>query len=140
MCYHYLMNYKISNQWVAGFFDGEGSVSVIRRQRGNFIEHFLSVQLGQQDRTPLDLIHAKFGGSTCDSMTKSGCHRWRIHGKEAELFLKAIRKYSIVKRRQIDLALKIRKLIGKPGHRLNPQIWAKREKLWIELQKVKGKL
>jgi hypothetical protein len=130
---------KISNEWICGFFDGEGSISIVRRKRGNFIEHHLSVQVGQNDKTPLDLIAKLFKGSVCNSKTPSGCWRWRVHGKPAEIFLKAILPFSIVKKKQIELALELRKLIGTPGKRSTPEVWNKKEKIWQKMQIVKGK-
>ena len=129
---------KLSNQWIAGFFDGEGSVSILRRKRGGFIEHMLAIQLGQNDRTPLDMVCAQFEGSVCNSKTPSGCWRWRAHGGTAEKFLKAIRPHSIVKREQISLALELRTLIGAPGRRVLPGVWEQKEAIWKRLQQVKG--
>ena len=121
---------KLSNQWIAGFFDGEGSVSITRRVRGGFIEHCLCVQLGQNDRTPLDMIAKQFTGSVCNSKTPSGCWRWRAHGGAAERFLKAIRPYAIVKHRKVELALALRKLVGSPGKRVGSDVWKKKEWIW----------
>ena len=66
------MSWQISDQWAAGFFDGEGSISVVRRKRGGFIEHHLSVQVGQNDQRPLLAMRDEYGGSQCNSKTPSG--------------------------------------------------------------------
>lgn len=133
------MSWQISDQWAAGFFDGEGSVSVVRRQRGGFIEHHLSVQVGQNDRRPLDAMCAEYRGSTCNTKTPSGCWRWRIHGKSAESFLQRIQPYSIVKAEQIALALELRALVGAPGRRVPPEVWEQKEAIWKRLMVVKGR-
>lgn len=133
------MSWHISDQWTAGFFDGEGSVSILRRKRGGFIEHMLACAIGQNDQRPLLAIQAEYGGSKCDSRTQSGCWRWRIHGGSAERFLIRIRPYSIVKAEQIDLALELRTLVGKPGRRMADGIWEKKEAIWKRLMAVKGK-
>jgi hypothetical protein len=129
------MNTQYSKQWIAGFFDGEGSVSISRRKRGNFIEHHMSVQIGQNDRECLDGIANIYGGT----IHQSGCWRWRCHGTVLERFLKDILPYSIVKRDQIEVALKMRKLIGKPGRRMSDSVFRKKEALWHEMQRIKGK-
>ena len=134
-----MKEWKLTTSWAAGFFDGEGCVSVSRRKRGNFIEHFISVQIGQKDDTPLKAFKLKYGGSQCPSKTPSDCARWRIHGKASERFLKDIYPYTIVKREQIRIVLEIRKLIGKPGHHISKETWDKKERLWHELQREKGK-
>ena len=134
-----MKEWKLTKEWAAGFFDGEGCVSVSRRKRGSFIEHFISVQVGQNDERPLVALREKYGGSQCFSKTPSGCYRWRIHGKEAEVFLTDILPYSLCKREQIRIVLEIRKLIGKPGSRMVRGVFEKKEALWHELQRVKGK-
>lgn len=133
------MGWQISDQWTAGFFDGEGSVSVLRRKRGNFVEHMLACAVGQNDQRPLLAIRNEYGGSQCNSKTPSGCWRWRIHGGAAESFLKRIRPHSIVKADQIDLALELRLLVGKPGQRMAPGVWEQKEAIWKRLMAAKGK-
>jgi hypothetical protein len=133
------MSWQICDQWAAGFFDGEGSISVVRRKRGGFIEHHLSVQVGQNDQRPLIAMRDEYGGSQCNSKTPSGCWRWRIHGVPAGEFLKRIRPYSIVKAEQIDLALELRALVGKPGSRVPQEVWEKKEEIWKRLMAVKGR-
>lgn len=133
------MSWLLSDQWAAGFFDGEGSVSVLRRVRGGFIEHMLAVAVGQNDQRPLLALRDEYGGSQCNSKTPSGCWRWRIHGGQAEAFLRRIRPYSIVKAEQIDLALEIRALVGKPGSRVPLAVWEKKEAIWKRLMAVKGR-
>jgi hypothetical protein len=121
------MSWLLSDQWAAGFFDGEGSVSILRRTRGGFIEHMLAVAVGQNDQRPLLALRDAYGGSQCNSKTPSGCWRWRIHGGAAEAFLRRIRPYSIVKADQIDLALELRALVGAPGQRMKPGVWEQKE-------------
>jgi len=133
------MSWQLSDQWAAGFFDGEGSVSLLRRKRGGFIEHMLAVAVGQNDQRPLLALKAAYGGSQCNSKTPSGCWRWRLHGAEAEAFLRRIRPYSIVKADQIDLALELRALVGKPGQRMAPGVWEQKEAIWNRLMAVKGR-
>ena len=133
-----MKTWKLTTQWAAGFFDGEGCVTVSRRKRGNFIEHFIAVQVGQNDARPLSALRAKYGGSQCLSKTPSGCYRWRIHGLEAERFLQDIFPHTICKREQIRIVLEMRKLIGKPGQRMKSGVFEKKEMLWHELQRAKG--
>jgi hypothetical protein len=133
------VSWKLTDQWVAGFFDGEGCVSIVRRKRGNWIEHHLSVQISQNDQRPLKAIRKRFGGSQCVSMTPSGCWRWRIHGKAADAFLRAIHPFSIVKAEQIRLALVLRSFVGSPSRRSTPELWRKKEAAWKRFRKAKEK-
>lgn len=123
MCWLY------SDKWAAGFFDGEGNVSIFRRQRGRFIEHRVVVQITQNDVRPLHEIRDRFGGTVSRS-TGSRASRWRAGGKAAEDFMLSVRLYYLVKRGEIDVALAIRELIGRPGRRVPPEAWAQREALY----------
>lgn len=123
--------------WAAGFFDGEGCVGIARRVRGNFIEHLVGVQIGQNTRAALDAICARFGGSICKSRTPSGCYRWRAHGGTAERFLRAIRPYLFVKGDEADCALEVRKYVGVPGARSKPGHWDKKEEIWKRFRAIK---
>ncbi len=121
------MSWHYSDQWAAGFFDGEGCVTISRRDRSpGFKEHFLAVQVGQNNKRPLEVLHARFGGC----FTKSGCWRWRCHGSAACRFLQAIGPYSLVKRREVDLALELRALIGIPGRRVSPATFLLKEDIY----------
>ncbi len=131
------MSWHCDPRWVAGFFDGEGCVSIVRRQRGGFIEHMIAIQIGQKDRRPLDAIRDKYGGSICPTKTPSGCWRWRCHGKTAERFMRAIVLHCKLKRRELELALTLRQLIGRPGHRMSPDTFRRKDRVWHEFRRVK---
>jgi hypothetical protein len=121
------MSWHYTDEWAAGFFDGEGCVCIQKRLRGNFLEHFLSVQVGQSTRLCLDELAARFGGGvTSYSKTGGKFWRWRLHGTKAERFLKTIQPHSLVKRREIDAAIELRSAIGSPGKRSTP--WAREKK------------
>jgi len=131
------MNKELFTAWTAGFFDGEGSVGIQRRIRGNFIEHLVGVQIGQNTRESLDAIHREFGGSICQSKTPSGCFRWRAHGGTAEAFLRAVRPYLLVKGPEADCALLVRQHVGKPGSRAIDGAWEKKELAWKSFRAIK---
>ncbi len=126
------MAWKITTEWAAGFFDGEGCVSIARRFKGNgpWLEHFLAVETAQNDKRPLDAMAKKYGGSTKGDKTVSGCYRWRIAGKIAEGFLEDIYPHTIVKREQIKIALELRSTIGSAGKRLSANVHKRREAIY----------
>jgi chorismate mutase len=65
------MSWLYSDQWASGFFDGEGCISISKRQRTvGYLEHHLSVQVSQNDKRPLLEIQKRFGGSLTVSKTK----------------------------------------------------------------------
>lgn len=113
------MSWHYSDEWAAGFFDGEGCVSLLRRKRTTgWTETYICVQVAQKVKAPISELHARFGG--CMSLARRPCGDFwylRWHGTAAERFLCAVYPHSIVKRREIELALALRGHIGKPGSR-----------------------
>lgn len=94
----------VSDEYTAGFFDGEGSVYF---QTTGGIE----VKVYQAYKKPLQLLMDKYGGKI-NNGTKFGpncriVYYWRI-GKwdEAIAFLRIIYPYLIVKRAQVGLILR----------------------------------
>lgn len=123
-----MSRWVFSAEWAAGFFDGEGCVSIQRRQRGGFLEHHLSVQVGQATRQCLDELAARYDGSvTRDRKAGGAFFRWRVHGQSAERFLRTIHPHSLVKRREIEAAIELREAIGLPSHRMKPGAFERKE-------------
>ena len=114
-------------RWLAGFFDGEGCVSIYRRR--NRREHYLNVSISQKDRAPLDLIYEIYGGSIRKTKTPSNCHQWRVSSRKAEMFLRDILPHSIVKKRAIEGAIEFIGTVGEAGQRLPEGTWELREEI-----------
>lgn len=133
------MSWHFNIQWAAGFFDGEGCVSISKRQRGKFLEHHLSVQVGQAIRRPLDELSAIFGGGvTMDTKVGGLFYRWRVHGKKAQGFLEAILPHSMVKSEEILAALDLRAAIGTPGTRMTQEAFLKKEAAYLRWKEAKN--
>lgn len=104
--------------YLAGFFDGEGSVGLYDtryRKQTQF-----RVSLCNNINTPLLLAQEMFGGSirkrTRQQKTKVGVNfEWYIYGHNAEEFLEAIRPYLIIKDKQVDVFLEARKNLNGSG-------------------------
>jgi hypothetical protein len=98
-------------EYIAGFFDGEGSLSILQ-QHGRGTEgrrnvYVLKVQISQQDAMILRLIQAEWGGSIhVDKRT--GVSNLQMGSQKAEDFLRAIHPYVKVKAAQIALGLEYR--------------------------------
>lgn len=69
-------------RWVAGFFEGEGSVNLVRNGS-------ISATIAQKDRRPLDYIRSRFGGSI-QQRNDADMFDWHIHGARARGFLMSI--------------------------------------------------
>lgn len=123
--------------WMAGFFDGEGCVSVIKRNHDNVFT--LVVQVVTTDLLTMKMIQTAFKGVLTARKPQEVNHKfsweWRLTGRKAKEFLELIYPYSITKRKEIEVALKYPHT--KSGHRISASTRNLREELREELQKLK---
>lgn len=109
---------KVSDKYIAGFFDGEGSIGLYRgidHRKRRMKEHKkvrysfgLIVTIVNTHLKILEVIKQKFGGNIRKHLlTSKGkiCWEWRKHGKSAIPFLKALQPYVVVKKEQVVLGL-----------------------------------
>lgn len=116
------MNNLLSRQYIAGYFDGEGCVSITRDNRNRSNSFNIYISLGSTVIEPLLLLKEIYSGSIKEYKNKGGVKRktiwyWVITSKLAEIFLEDIKDYLIIKRPQAELALELRKLIPKRSSR-----------------------
>lgn len=83
--------------YVAGFFDGEGTLNVHAAfgQKGG---QCFRIAIYQNDKEVLKWIRTFFGGN----IHEDKCSRLEIYGAQSIKFLQAIRPYTMVKNTQID--------------------------------------
>lgn len=95
--------------YIAGFFDGEGSVGVYKNGKGVYHLRTQLVQnVSQASLTLLDNLIKTWGGNGSIQTTKStGAKKfnWQLNSKKAERFLQDIRPFTRLKSEQIDMAL-----------------------------------
>jgi hypothetical protein len=102
--------------WAAGFFDGEGCV-LIELSKEKACKHgyrtSLHATVTQTSVPCLELFLDEFGGSIVSSQNKTPNgrrwavqYRWSVRNENALAFLKTIYPYAVVKREQIEVALK----------------------------------
>lgn len=114
---------ETTKAYMAGFFDGEGSVSIASRgdmkcSRTDLTKtkrvFALVVHISQNSKPVLDLFYDLFGGTLRqDNRKRTGysprAHvmwEWSINGnKQVPLFLRFIKKYLIVKASEVEIAL-----------------------------------
>jgi hypothetical protein len=129
---------RLTPQWLAGFFDGEGSISVVRH-RGM---PGLAVNITQCDLNTLVLIGLKYGaGRQPLAKPRRGNNHsqgWvlQFNGKSALPFLQAIQPYAVLKRKLVDWGVEMAKLHGQAGGnrrnakgKMNPTVRARREEI-----------
>ena len=100
------MKNKLNLSYLAGFFDGEGSISILKRTRENCkTSHFLRVSIGQKDGETLDWVKDNFGGNVY-LVKRDNSFVWAITDLKAYNFCKIIAPYLQYKRPQAELAIK----------------------------------
>ena len=97
--------------WVAGFFDGEGSVTISHPQPVERPGWFgLQVRISQITKEPLTVISAMFGGTVGVRDNSGGfgtrqIYQWSLTSTKAGEFLELLLPYLIVKKADALLAL-----------------------------------
>ena len=98
--------------WCAGFFDGEGCVSiskpVTRNKAGtSFTAHQLVVIVAQRDRRPLDVFVSLFGGNVRAQKANNGSTYWyyRLHSHKAVALLQTLLPFLVCKVKAAECAL-----------------------------------
>lgn len=111
-----MTDHRLFLAWAAGFFDGEGCVMVEMSKEARCKHGFrtsLHTTVTQTSLPCLQRFLEVFGGSisTTDTRTPNGRrwavqHRWIARNEEALAFLDAIAPYVVVKKEQVEAALK----------------------------------
>ena len=97
---------KLVLSYAAGFFDGEGSINLLKRNRKHWNpEYTLMVAMGQKDGKTLDWIVDNFGGNVY-LVKRDGSYYWACSNQKAYNFLKILIPYLQYKKPQAELALK----------------------------------
>lgn len=109
---------KLSTEYVAGFFDADGSASIDCNKSRNYLTS-LRVTIANTNKRIIELRLAQFGGylevrEWCNKKWKTS-YFLRLHGLAAEDFIKLISPFVIVKRERVDLALKYIEIRHQPN-------------------------
>ena len=130
------MENEISS-YMAGFFDGEGCITITKRIRENWsIEYTLRISIGQKDGSVLDWIVDNFGGKI-HKVKRDNSFMWYTSNKSALKVLKMIVHFMKYKRPQAEAAINFyegsEKLMRPiPSHELE-----RREKIYHDLKTLK---
>ncbi len=96
--------------YIAGFFDGEGSVTIGRSPSGSGQpNHTLVAAIGNTNQEILVWAHSLFGGHLClrkrNNPKWKDMLQWSLQTCKALAFLEAIRPYLRVKAQVVDVAI-----------------------------------
>lgn len=119
---------KIQWSYLAGIFDGEGSVFLRRAYNKYGKQRSYSLTITVVCGTHLDSIEKignMVGKTNIETINGYGNKRYagriRLHNKEALIFLKGVKPYTLIKKEQTDLGIKFQKEKGTRGTRLTPE-------------------
>ena len=120
----------MSLEYIAGFFDGEGSIGIYPNGRGAF---HLRIQLVQNSKAQevKDLfseLNNKFGGAVNEHTSSNGnkFYNWQLSSARASSFLKCIIPYLRIKREQALVATEWQDSRPAPTRNANGQYQANR--------------
>jgi hypothetical protein len=122
---------ELSLEYVAGFFDADGSIGVYNR--GNGIQICASIaNSGHHGRIICNQLQQRFRGTVTCAKLKNPNHRdvfwWRTNGRNVvKNFLEQIVEHSVIKKDQIELAI----LFIKAWEKM-PRYKSDQDKLWID--------
>lgn len=94
---------KLSDQYIAGFFDAEGCIHINTYAGGK--HHRLYLAVAQNDPIILELLSERFGGNLYPHHPGSKATQWQLWHNKAYAFLKAIYPHLIMKKPQAELAI-----------------------------------
>src|SRR5262245_39318559 len=92
---------SVEKAWAAGFFQGEGCVTISRGRIRNdgFQSLHLKLQVNQGELEPLEKLQEMFGGGICATKVRSTRHnqswQWSISGKLAREAFEIMRPYIV---------------------------------------------
>ena len=135
--------------YIAGFFDGEGTVSLIytkrRAWRSDSNKHVFGfkfvVGIANTHLPILEKFQKQFFGDICKNFTpRKKTHKqvfaWKICSADRQHhFLRTISPFVVVRKRQVELGLAYLDTSVSPGHRLSNEAWTKRIEIFQELRK-----
>jgi len=133
-----MIYYGMDIRYIAGLFDGEGSVGVY--DRAGQTGQFLSVSIANTVAEPLERLLPLYKSSLKQKpIPKRGLrhpYTWFVQGAEALRFLRDIHPHTIVRREQIAVALRFP--LGPGGNaRTPPEVFALRIELRDTLMAMK---
>lgn len=90
--------------WAAGFFDGEGSIQIVRKIRKGYESYELFVRVSQLSDVPLRKFAEWFGGDVY--FNDQPIWYWQLSSKKVGTALDQLLPYLVVKRSEANVALR----------------------------------
>lgn len=139
--------------YLAGIIDGEGSLTIgnySSNKKSGVLHYQTTLQINNTDEGLIQWIHKTFGGNIVHYTAKQtpknsrmAVFRWIANGERLTHICELILPYVIVKRRQVEIMLRMRETYkpttksGQQGFRgLSNEILALRQSLFLELRSL----
>lgn len=135
--------------YIAGFFDGEGTINISPGRGSNY--YTLSISVTNTDHEILFQLKEWLGGKVSNAKVRNArskpVRRWSVDSGQAEEILEALLPYLIVKKRRAHLAIGFRELFkgefilprgnakGPEHEQKKQRILAQREQFYLELRR-----
>lgn len=113
-----------SLDWFAGFFDGEGCITIIRGKRGPQMmspRYRLYATVSNTFKPSVLAFQARFGGNVYRHARyrrdRHICWKWQVDAQRAGAFLRSIKNRLRVKREEAQIGLAFQTIVGRERHR-----------------------
>lgn len=125
--------------WVAGFFDGEGCITVGLHTKQNPSIH---VKIGNTNKESLDIVAMNFGGVVRTHKPRENrriSYSWTCPYSLQETFLTSIQPFLIIKKKRSELALEFIRTRGRIGtSKLPLELKMRRQSLGVQIKSLNG--
>lgn len=103
---------KTDLAYIAGIVDGEGCIQAWSgtSKKEGLKRYNINVIIDMSEKSALELAQALWGGRIYNYPPREGCKaisRWQVSGQKAEVMIRAIKPYLLVKRAQAEIALRL---------------------------------
>ena len=132
--------------YIAGIIDGEGSLTICNCSKTQGRAFFTtSLNVSSTDKILIDWIVEQFGGwqgeytpKQTPKNSRKKVYRWAATGKNLEVILRLAYPYVVIKKREIEVMLAMRKTFKGRGlvNKLSPETIALRKKYSDELKSL----
>ena len=144
-----MTEYKPSLEYIAGFVDGEGTITIRKYRTRNSIRGYSYNLYFAVSNTNPEVLKAMRDVVGAGCVTRSNkfknkphwkeCFHWKAHSRKAAIIIEKLLPYLIIKKPQAQLALKFQQKMIQGHHHLTEEEWAFRDKCYREMRKLNGK-
>ena len=111
--------------YLAGLFDGEGSIFILRKMRNERYFYWMEISVTNTDKDLIDWIQSVVGGRKSLQPETYSAHgkpifRWRASALQASSFLQMIMPWLRIKRDRAEIAIAFQEALSAKGKHAVP--------------------